>query len=58
MNDDNGEVKSAMPGPSFHGESWYRCPHCKKGVEFYRFRSIGKKYIYECPNCRGKVRIV
>lgn len=58
MGNDNKEVKSAIQGPSFHGENWYRCPHCKEEVEFYSFKRTGEKYIYECPRCHGKVRIV
>lgn len=28
-------VDTPIPGPSFHGESWYRCPKCKIGFEYF-----------------------
>lgn len=44
---------------SFHGESWYYCPHCGKPIEGYDFdRQDGVKRIsrlvYRCQEC-GKL---
>ena len=28
-------LKRANYGACFHGETWFRCPHCDKAFEFY-----------------------
>lgn len=28
-------VDRPIPGPSFHGESWFKCPKCKNGFEYF-----------------------
>lgn len=28
-------VDTPIPGPYFHGESWFRCPKCKIGFEYF-----------------------
>lgn len=28
-------TKHAIYGDSFHGETWYRCPHCNKAFEYW-----------------------
>lgn len=33
---------------SFHGESWYACPICKKSFEYYQ--AVNSR----CPNCNQK----
>lgn len=40
-------------GACFHGEIWYRCPHCHKGIEAH---SIGdtEDNIHICFYCGGK----
>ena len=29
------DIKRPMSVASFHGESWYKCPKCKKNFKFY-----------------------
>ena len=48
---------SASHGASFHGESWYHCPHCNASIEAYDFEYENgvKKVaagIYRCDNCK------
>ena len=44
---------------AFHGETWYRCPHCKNTFEYYSARRVksdnGTTSIYACPHCNGKI---
>lgn len=28
-------TKHAIYGDSFHGETWYKCPHCGKSFEYW-----------------------
>ena len=49
------DVRKPILGPSFHGESWYRCPKCDKAFEFWEtrhskdFKHIdGYLYRHEC----------
>ena len=47
----------ASHGASFHGESWYHCPHCNVSIEAYdfQFENGVKKVadgIYRCDNCQ------
>ena len=32
---DRENIKHAINGDSFHGETWYKCPHCYKAFEYY-----------------------
>ena len=48
---------SAHSGASFHGESWYSCPHCNNSIEAYDFefeRGVKKvaKGVYRCNKCK------
>jgi DNA-directed RNA polymerase subunit RPC12/RpoP len=48
----------------FHGESWYRCPHCERAFEYYdaHFERDGIKklsdFVYICPECGKKFSII
>lgn len=48
-------IESAIYQTSFHGETWYKCPHCGNGVELYSFKSTNEKYVYQCPYCEKEV---
>ena len=52
--DENKFYPHAISGASFHGESWYKCPHCNKSFEFYEaWNHWGvAKSIYRCPRCK------
>lgn len=48
---------SASHGASFHGESWYHCPHCHTSIEAYDFQhEDGVKKVadgvYRCNSCK------
>lgn len=49
------QVPEALSGACFHGESWYRCPHCKGSFEAHDSesfqRSLYNKNIMFCPHC-------
>lgn len=56
-------IPYALSGPSFHGEDWYRCPHCGKCFEFFDaeyehgFRKI-QNGVYLHITCNKKLKIV
>ena len=43
----------------FHGEAWYKCPHCNTSFEVNDVITIkkesGKDIIYACPLCKGRI---
>jgi hypothetical protein len=47
------EIKNLIPGSCFHGECWYQCPHCDKGIEAHSIRDTDDN-IHECSWCGGK----
>lgn len=47
--------KVPQSGPSFHGESWYFCPHCKVAMEYYEMYPTLTEGIRLCPNCYGAI---
>ena len=38
---EESDIKKPLPGASFHGECWFRCPKCKKAFEFWDTRYAG-----------------
>lgn len=50
-----GELRSAIGGACFHGEVWVRCPHCGWGHEMMgerpKFTRDDGTKIYQCKNC-------
>ena len=43
---------------AFHGEEWYRCPHCGQGVEIRTVEFWWKKVrknVYLCAHCNNEV---
>lgn len=47
-------IPSATLQVCFHGESWYRCPHCNQGVEAYQWKSTNIREVSICPHCGNK----
>lgn len=50
---DKSEVKNLVSGPCFHGECWYQCPYCGKGIEAHSIRD-SEDNIHMCFYCGGK----
>ena len=52
---ETGLAPRAVYGSSFHGETWYRCPHCQSGFEVYQTRdfprSLHNEAVMFCPHC-------
>ena len=53
------KIRMAQFSTAVQGETWYRCPHCKKVFEFYQalynFKIIDRnKRIFICPRCKEK----
>lgn len=46
-------VPKLNPGPCFHGEIWYSCPHCGKGIEAHGIEDT-KDGIHKCYYCGGE----
>lgn len=48
-------MASAKSGACFHGECWYRCPHCNSSFEGHALnnfqRSIHNEDVIFCPRC-------
>lgn len=57
------EVKSAVGQTAFHGESWYKCPHCGQSFEFWDtrfergFRKTDDEHIFIHESCGKKLSI-
>ena len=60
---DDEYIPDAKCEASFHGELWFRCPHCNESFEYYDgvFGRNGIKMIdihtYICGKCGKKYRI-
>ena len=56
-------IPEAHSATYFHGECWYRCPHCRLSFEYYDavYERMGIKAIgnrtYICPDCKKKFKI-
>ena len=57
-------VPEARHGGYFHGEDWYRCPHCGEAFEFYEaqyedrgIKKTEKKDVFICGRCGKKYSI-
>lgn len=48
------EIPHAIHEASFHGETWYKCPNCNKGVEEYSWKPTNRREIKICPFCKNK----
>lgn len=47
-------VRNFVYATSFHGEIWYRCPHCGNGIEarqIERYLKKVRKNVYLCDKC-------
>lgn len=56
-------MKEAVFLNTFHGETWYECPCCKRQFEFFEayyqrdgFKKI-KVDIFVCPDCKQEFKI-
>lgn len=47
------DIPKLIPGPCFHGEIWYQCPHCQKGIEAHSI-SDTEDNIHMCFYCGNK----
>lgn len=47
------EIKRLKEGECFHGEVWYTCPHCGKGIEAHSIAESDDN-IHICSSCGGK----
>lgn len=59
---DKAEVKKALFEAYFHGEQWFKCPHCGRSFEYFDafFEREGikraEKDVYTCI-CGGRFKI-
>lgn len=49
----NKRAPELVFGACFHGEVWYRCPHCGKGIEAH-FIDETEDNLHKCPHCGGE----